>query len=478
MKGLNGGRYRPLTDEEVERVHQSTLRVLAETGIQVHCPEALELFAVRGAPVDRERRIVRIPPAMLEDSIATVPRELLLCGREERHDLVLQERRVYLGTGGTALNVLDLETGEKRPSRLQDVREICRLVDALENIHFIVLPVFPNELPKERVDVNRFYAGLSNSSKHIMGGVYTLEGIREVIRMAEEIAGGAQRLRARPFVSFITCVISPLMIDRQYGELLMEVARHGLPCAIPSEALSAATAPITLAGNLVVLNAETLGGICLAQLVNPGTPVLYGSVASITDLRTMGYLSGAIEMGLINAAAAQLAQFYRIPYYATAGMSDAKLPDVQAGYEKALTSLAVALAGANYIHDAAGLLEFAMTASYESYVIDDEIIGMVMRAVRGIEVDEEGLALEVIQAVGPGGNFLTEEHTIRHLRTEFFLPRLSDRKNREEWIQAGALDARERARRIAQEILARHRPLPLPDGAEERIRGRIAGLIP
>ena len=246
---------------------------------------------------------------------------------------------------------------------------------------------------------------------------------------------------------------------------------------VPSEALCGATSPITLAGDVLQVNVETLAGVILTQLVNPGTPVVYATVSTIADPRRMSYASGAVEMGLINAAVAQMAQFYHLPFYATAGMSDSKLPDVQAGYEKAITSLLVALAGANYIHDAAGLLEFAMTACYEQYVIDDEINGMVMRAVRGMEFNEDTLALDIIKKVGSTGTFFDQVHTVKHLRTEFFFPRLSDRSSREEWLEKGGKDARERAREIAKDILQNHRPLPIPPEIDRKIRETIPGLV-
>ncbi len=223
--------------------------------------------------------------------------------------------------------------------------------------------------------------------------------------------------------------------------------------------------------------ADTLTGVTLAQLANPGTPVLCGYVGTIADLRTMGYLSGAVEQGLLNAGAAQLAQHWQIPFYATSGMSDAKVIDVQTGYESAMTTLMASLAGANYIHDAAGLMEFAMVASYEKYVVDNEIIGMAMRAVRGIEVTPETIGLETIQSVGPGGNFLIEKHTVDHMRGEFFFPQLSDREIREDWERAGALDARARAKAIAQEILEAHQPEPLPDQVVAQIYAEIPGLL-
>ncbi len=213
-----------------------------------------------------------------------------------------------------------------------------------------------------------------------------------------------------------------------------------------------------------------MAGILLAQLVNPGTPCLFGSVGTGADPRTMGYISGSVEEGLINAAAAQMAQFYGLPFYATAGQSDAKCVDAQAGWEGAITNLLVAMAGANFIHDAVGLLEFCMTASYEKYVIDNEIVGEVMRVLQGIEVNPETLALEVTRKVGPGSNYLSEDHTCDYIRKEHFLPSLADRNDRDTWIELGRKDTFQRAHELALEILRTHRPEPLDPEKVEIIR--------
>jgi trimethylamine--corrinoid protein Co-methyltransferase len=316
-----------------------------------------------------------------------------------------------------------------------------------------MLNVYPNELSVEEVDVNRFGAALNRTRKHIIGGVYTVEGVRNVIRMAEIIAGSPEKLRQRPFISMVTCPISPFKLDEMYGQLTMEVARQNIPVVVPTEPLCGATAPITLAGNLVVQSVDTLAGVMLTQLANPGTPVFFGCISSITDLRDMKYLSGAIEMGLMNAAAAQMARFYQLPLYSTAGMSDSKVTDAQAGYETALTTLLVALAGGNLIHDAAGFLEFCLTASYDKLVIDNEINGMIMRAVEGITVNEETLAFDLLKKVGPGGHFVSARHTRRHMRSEQYHPQLSNRDNREKWEQTGAKDAKARAADKVRQVL-------------------------
>jgi trimethylamine--corrinoid protein Co-methyltransferase len=244
----------------------------------------------------------------------------------------------------------------------------------------------------------------------------------------------------------------------------------------PAEPLCGATSPITLAGNLVVQNVDTLAGVMLAQLANPGAPVFYGCISSLADMNDMKYLSGAVEMGLMNAAASQLAHYYRLPIYATAGMSDSKTIDAQAGIESAITTVLVSLAGGNFIHDAAGFLEFCMCASLEKYVLDDEILGMTMRAVEGIKVNPETLAFEVLKEAGPGGHFVSSRHTRKHMRKEQFHPTICDRSQRAKWIDDGRKDARERARLKVKKILSKPAIPVLNEAILQRVREEIPGV--
>ncbi len=476
INSARGGKLKYLSDADIKAIHEMCVRLMADPGVKVPNAAALSLFKDKGAEVDETSQIVRISRGMLEEAVKNAPSQVKLCGRLEENDLTLEDAVTYLGTGGTVLNCLDLETGEKRETTREDVYNFARFTDALENISFFVINVYPNELPLEEVDINRFFHAMRGTSKHVMGGIYTLEGMRSVVKMAEEIAGGAKQLRERPFISFITCVMSPLLLDNKYTDFLMEAAQLGIPVSIPAEPLAGATGPITLAGTVATNTIETLAGIILAQLVNPGTPVLFGSVATSMDMKTGSYLAGSIESGMINAGLAQMAQFYELPFYATAGMSDSKLPDCQAGYEKASTAMVAALSGANYIHDAAGLLEFCSTASYEQMVIDNDIIGICLRATRGIEVSEETLAEEVIRNVGPGGNFIAEAHTINHFRTEFYYPSVADRQSRKKWEKDGSLDARARALISAKELMHDYRPEPLPPKALEKILKDFKGI--
>ncbi len=473
-KGLEGGSYKPLSEDDIAQIHDTSMRVFEDVGFQVNSDKALTFFQDAGAAVDG--RIVRLPREAVMELVGRAPSEVTLHGRHPEHHITLGGTRVYAGTGGTALNVIDTASGERRQATLHDLKRITKLVDGLENIHFFLLPTYPNDVPAENIDINRFFAGLDNTAKHVMGGVYTPEGTRQVIRMAEIIAGSADKLCQEPLISMIVCAISPLKIDRIYGDMIVTIAQAGIPIALPAEPLCGATSPVTLAGNLVIQNVDSLTEVCLTQLVNPGTPVLYGSVASSADFRDLKYIAGAIEMGLLNAAGAQLAQFYRLPFYATAGMSDAKTIDAQCGYESALSSLLCALSGANFIHDAAGLLDFALSVSYEKYVVDNEIIGMVMRAVEGIKVDEDTLAFDLIKEVGPGGNFVSAKHTRKYMRTEHYQPTLSDRDHLEEWQAKGKRDTYARARDRVEEILAAP-GYRLPDEVRQRIINEIPGII-
>jgi len=475
-RGLSGGSFKSLTDDAVQQIHQTVMKIIEEVGFEVNSKTALDLFAGAGARVDRERNRVFLSQDKVMKLIEMAPSEVRLCGQEEKHDILLGGQRVYTGTGGTALYVYHPDSGEKKLASLEDLKRIAKLVDGLDNIHLFLLPTYPNELQPELVDINRFFAGLDNTSKHIMGGVYTLEGIKKIIRMAEIIAGSAAKLRERPIISMITCIISPMKMDAHYGDLLVPIAQSGIPVVCPSEPLCGATSPITLAANVTIQTVDSLIGVMLTQIINPGTPVIFGSVATNTDLTNLKYLAGSVEMGLINAAGAQMAQHYKLPFYATGGMTDSKILDAQCGYESAITSLLCALAGSNFIHDSAGLMEFAMTVCYEKYVIDNEILGMVMRAVEGIKVNEETLAFDLIKEVGPGGNFVAAKHTRRFMRSEHYRPVLSDRDSREEWETKGKKSTWERAAEQVKEILA-GQSWNLPDEIRKQILSQIPDIV-
>ena len=476
-KGLVGGRYKPLTDEQVKQIHAASLAILERTGVQVEEPEALELFKAAGAHIDGNR--VRLSSALVEAAVDSAPSRVVLAGRDPKNDLILEGARVHIGTGGAALQILDLETEKIRPAVLEDVADMARIVDALDNIHFYLLPIYPTDISEETVEISKYYAALANTTKHVQGGVYTIQGIRDVIEMSERIMGGGAALRERPIVSFITSwMISPLKFASDVTTLLLEVCQQRIPVVLSSAPMAGSTAPITLAGMLAQLNAEQLAGLTLTQLAQPGCPVLIGPIPATANLRSGRYMGGSIELGLCNAAITQMAHFYQVPIYNSAGMTDSKLPDIQAGIEKTQSVIQVALAGGNFIHHAAGMLEDMSTIAYEQFVIDNEVLGMAMRAVRGIEVNDETLALDIIDRVGPGNHYLKDKHTVRHMRTEYYFPSaVINRQNRHDWEAEGETDARSRAKEIAHRILEEHQPSSIDPDIDAWIKKRFASTL-
>jgi len=421
-----------LSDGDVVRIVDDAFRILEEAGMLVFSKTAREAFSRAGADVDESTCRCKLPRGLVEDAIDSNPSSITLFSRDGEMDCVLEKNRVHYGTGGTAIYVLDPDSGERRPSTVADVALNARVIDGLENIHLFTINVFPNDIEnRDHIDANRFFHAFDNTTKHVMGGIYSMAGCREVVRMAETIAGGADALRAKPFVSFITLIISPYKIDDHYGEMTCYLAGKGLPVVVPTEPICGTTSPITLAGNVLTHVAETLGGIAMVQCVKKGAPGICGSVGSITNLHTMDHVAGAIERAMINAAVSQVAQHLAIPLYSTGGTTDAKAVNVQASYESAMSSLLVAMSGANYIHDIAGLMETDLTVSYEKLVVDNEILGMCQRVLRGIEVNDDTLATDLMIEKGPGCDYLAEEHTIQYMRDEFYMPGLSNRDKRE-----------------------------------------------
>jgi trimethylamine--corrinoid protein Co-methyltransferase len=474
--GPQGGQYQPLPESQVKQIHQASLTVLEHTGIHVENEEALALCRQGGARVDGNR--VHITPAMVEEALERVPSKVLLAGRDPDQDVVLEGKRVYAGTGGSPTMVLDPGADTIRPGTVQDLANLARLADALDHCDFIVIPLHPTEVPEGDVPVNRFYTCLAHSTKHVMGGVGSVEGAQQVIEMGAMIAGGLEALRERPFISAITSwMVSPLHLDTRVTDILIEWCKHGLPVALSSAPMAGSTSPVTLAGSLVQLNAEQLSGIVLTQLVRPGMPVLAGYIPGVADMRAGGYLGGAVEFGMMQAAAAQLAHFYQVPIYCSGGMTDSKLPDTQAGYEKMATLLLAAMGGCNYIHHAFGMVTNMSAASLEQAVIDDEIVGMAMRILRGIEVTEDSMAVQAIHRVGPGGHYLMDTHTVQFMRSELFRPPLADRQNRAMWEEAGRKDTRTRAMARVEKLLQEHQPPGLPSEVDAAIRARFNVLL-
>jgi trimethylamine--corrinoid protein Co-methyltransferase len=479
--GLPGGWYKPLTPDGLQRIHQASLTVLERTGIEVQPSECRDIFERAGARVDKAANRVFIPRKMVEAALASAQNEVLLAGRDPRHDLHLGGTRVYMGTGGAAVKVLDIDSGQARESTLADVARIGRLVDALDNVHFYLRACVARDIPIDLLDINTYYAAAANTTKHVTVNCFSVQTVRDVIDLAAMLAGSRAALRERPIVSFTACwTVSPLRYATETVDVVTELVRQEIPVFLSSAPQSGATSPAALAGSLVQINAEELSGLTYTQLVKPGAPVILGYVPSVSDLRTGNFVGGAPEFGLMHAAAAQLGQFYKVPVYNSSGLTDSKVPDIQAGYEKGITGLAAALAGANYIHHSAGFLESMLTVAYEQYVIDDDINGAIMRAVRGIEVTNETLSVEVIDQVcrGGAGHYLGTPQSLELMNTEYYYPHTGNRQRREDWAEAGSLDMWATARQRARQILAAHQPHPIPAAVDAAIREKFDILLP
>ena len=467
---VKGGQLKILSSDELYEIHLATLEILERIGVKVLEPKALRILEEAGATVDIKKKIARIPKHLVEEAIKKAPSGFTLYGRDPNYKLKLQDKRVYFSMGGQSVNVLDLETGKQRASTLKDCENFCRLADALENIHHTTIVVRPRDVPDSVAHVHELFAGLRNTTKTLDAETYGQAVALDSIRMASVVAGGEEELKKRPLLLGFHNPISPLQHSEKLTEALMMYAKYKQPVIIAPEAQAGATAPVTLAGLLAQQNAEVLSGIVIAELVNPGAPVLFGTVSTIMDMKTGNLAYGAIEAGLINVATAQLAHYYGLPSRGTGSGTESKIPDIQAGFEKAMTLMMAALAGLNFIFYAAGTLESTLTASYEQAVIDNEICGMVSRALRGIKISDETLAIDVIERVGPGGQFLDQRHTLEYLKKEHYLPTIINRQKRERWEKAGSKDLREIAREEAKRILKEHQPEPLDRDIEEELK--------
>jgi trimethylamine--corrinoid protein Co-methyltransferase len=464
-----GGQIRILSDDDIEQIHLGALSILWRTGVEVREEQAFGILKRAGCPTNG--KTIRIPSHLVEEAIRTAPKTFTLYGRDPNFKVTLEDRRVYYEPMIGRLNIMDLETSVRRRTTLDDVAQLIRLADALE--HYTLLhsgAIMPHieGIGDEVAHAHGYFVSVKNSSKVIKGVVRGKQKAKDCIRMAAVIAGGEEELKRRPNI-FTTCnVISPLEYMVEQTEGLIEYAKMGLPVDIASEPQCGATSPVTLAGTLAQQTAEILGMIVIAQLVNPGTPVLMGTVAAAMDMRNGMIALGGVEAALFNAAHAQIAQFYQIPSRGTGSNTESKSLDMQAGYEKGITLLLPAMAGINMIFYP-GTMDHATTVSLESLLIDHEICDMIDRLLRGISVTDERLALDIIDKVGPGGHFLRQKHTMRYLEEEHFLPKLSDRESYEAWVEKGEKTFQERAKDQVKKILSEHEPLAMDEAVEKEL---------
>ncbi len=464
-----GPRFEVLTRDQVEELHFGTLEVLRRTGVKVPLPEARDLLKTAGCWLDGE--IVRFPPHLVEWALRSAPSQIAICDRHGRHALDLSGYKTHFGTGSDCPFIIDPYTGERRRSRFEDVVNFARLVDALANIDFHMCMAIAQDLDNATADIRHFEAMINHTTKPICFTAWNLDNLKDIIEISEVVAGGAEALRRNPFAVLYTEPVSPLQHIVEGTSKLMYMARKGLPVVYTPGMTFGAVAPVTSAGGLLVANAELLSGLVIAQLAGEGAPFIYGGGVAIMDMQHMNVSYAAPEFMLNMAALCDLARHYHLPVFSFGGCSDAKTFDQQASLEGALWILTTALAGGNLSHDV-GYIEYGLTASMEMTVMNDEIIGLVRRILGGVEVSTETMALPVIDQVGPAGNFLETDHTLRHFRENWY-PTLLNRTTYAAWQQAGGLTYGARANARVREILHNHRPEPLPEELQAAVRAIV-----
>ena len=476
--GLEGGRYRPLDGAAVRAIHETALRILAEIGIQgatARCVDAV--VAAGGGMTPRGDRLL-MPVDLVERTLAAAGRGFRLHGQHARHDIDPAGTRIHLGTSGAAVHVIDSETRAVRDSTLGDLYDMACLADALPNIHMFQRTVVARDIPDPHdMEINTAYACALGTAKPVGTSFSSREIMRDAVEMFHLIAGGEAAWRMRPFCCVSTCfIVPPLTFAEEALGIIETAAETGTPLKLVSAGQAGATSPATLAGAVAQQTAEVLAGLVYVNLLNPGHPALFGALPFISDLRTGAMSGGSAEQGVLMAACAQMAQHYGIPCAVSAGMTDSKMPDYQAGYEKGITELLSALAGANLIYEAAGMYGSLLAASRESFVLDNDLIGSVLRATRGIDISEEALAFDVVREVcinGPG-HFLGHDQTLGRMQSDYFYPALADRSTPEEWREGGAADLLARARHRTREILEGPRPAHVAGEVDREIRKRFA----
>lgn len=465
-------RFRVLSEGHIEALHLATLEVLERTGVEVLEEEALSLLREEGADVEGTSR-VHIPPYLVKKALSTAPEKVTLCTRDGRRTVCLEDSKCFFGTGSDCPTILDPFTGKRRPFTKEDVGRAALLADALPNLDFHMSLGLVSDAPRLTSDLHQFEAMLLNTRKPIVFTAHNRENMADMISMAEVVAEGADPLRRNPFICLYAEPVTPLKHIGLAVKKLLLAAEKQIPVVYTPCPMAGGTAPCTLAGTLVVANAEVLSGLVLHQLKKPGAPFIGGGVPSIMDMSSAILSYGAPELSLLSAAFTELMHSYALPMFGTCGCSDAKILDEQAAIEATLSILMSALSGANLIHDI-GFLEYALLGSLEMVVLSDEVIGMTKRILRGIEVNEDTLALEVIHQVGPGGHFLAEEHTLRHFRKEYFSPRFLDRQNYAKWMASGEPPMRERLNKEVRRILTAYTPEEIPPEKRKRIASLIS----
>ena len=446
--GFPGGRYQPLSQEGVERIHQAVLEALETIGLSDAPQSGIEHMTAAGASLGDDGRL-RFPRTLIEDTIASANRSITLFSRDGKNDLELSGSKVHFGTAGAAVHIVDVEGRNYRDSTLQDLFNAARLTDKLDNIHFLQRPIVCRDILDNReMDLNTVYACCAGTTKHV-GTSFTEMGFaRDAFKMLHLIAGGEDKWRARPFVSNSNCFVVPPMKFATESCLVMEECIHqGMPILLLSAGQAGATAPAPIAGAIVQAVAECLAGLFYVHSIKRGHPAIFGTWPFVSDLRTGAMSGGSGEQALLTAGCAQMQRFYSLPGGAAAGIADAKLPDMQAGWEQATSNVMAGLSGLNMVYEAAGMHASLLGFCLESLVLGDDLLGQAMRCVRGIEVTEDTVSTDVIRqtCIGGPGHYLGSDQTLSVMQTEYIYPKLGDRTSPKEWDEQGKPDLIQKA---------------------------------
>jgi trimethylamine---corrinoid protein Co-methyltransferase len=471
--GLEGGQYRPLSEVGVQRIHTAALDALEQIGLADAPPSGVAILTGAGAVQGEDGRI-RFPRALVEDMLALAARDITLFGRDPAFDLDLTGSRVHYGTAGAAVHVVDVETREYRQSTAQDLYDAARLTQALDNIHFFQRAMVCRDIPDNyEMDTNTLYACCAGTTKHVGTSFSDPAHVTGCFELLHMIAGSEEAWRARPFVSNSNCFVVPPMKFATESCLTMEACiKAGMPMLLLSAGQAGATAPASLAAAIVQAVAECLAGVVYVNAMAPGNPAVFGTWPFVSDLRTGAMSGGSGEQALLTAGCAQMHRFYGLPGGAAAGIADAKLPDMQAGWEQAISNVMAGLAGLNLVYEAAGMHASLLGFCHESLILGDDLLGQVLRCVRGIEVTEDSVSLDAMREVclGGPGHYLGHPQTLGLMQSEYVYPLTADRTSPKEWVELGRPDLIARATRRKHEILARSRA-PLIDAATDaRVR--------
>lgn len=473
--GQIGGAYKPLSEADLENIFYTALRLLSELGMG-EVPERLrqDLLAA-GAQVGEAGRIL-FPRSLTEDAIAKAAKTFVLYGRDESRSIEVGGNKVYFGTGGAAVQTLDLDSGTYRPSTLADLHNFTRLQDTLANVSWYTRCCVATDLPDNfDLDVNTVYALLLNTTKPTATSFTLAEYVEPIVKMLDIAAGGIGEFSKRPFMkAHISPVISPMRYGEDAVDVVYECIKHNIPMSCITAAQAGATAPATMAGFLAQSLAETLASLVMVHAIKPGYPMVFSNWPLVVDLRTGAFAGGSGESALLNAASAQLSNWIGLPSGVACSMTDAKAIDAQYGAEKGLTSLAAALAGGNLIYESSGMTASLLGASFEAFVLDDEMHSNTYRILRGIEVSEENLGFDAInEAVLGPGHFLGGAHTIAAMERDYFYPSLADRIEPRSWAENGAKDSWAVASERVRSILATHHPEYLSTDQDAMIRSQF-----